>query len=123
MVRNKRASARLRGLAVLGMMVTGTAWSAGASAGQPSITPAAPIDPFDYSYCGGKPVYPVIGFNFATACGPRNQIGLGRRGHLMWLFPPQREGDSPVRSAIQATLSPSQPPPLGMATVRVSMSV
>lgn len=46
-----------------------------------------PIDPFDYSYCGGKPVYPVIGFNFATACGPRNQIALGRRGSLMWLFP------------------------------------
>lgn len=43
-------------------------------------------DPFDYSYCGGKPVYPVIGFNFATACGGRNQIGLGRRGRLMWLF-------------------------------------
>jgi len=97
MVRNKRASARLQGLAVLGMMVTGTAWAAGASAGQLSIAPVAPIDPFDYSYCGGKPVYPVIGFNFSTACGPRNQIGLGRRGHLMWLFPPQREGDSPVR--------------------------
>jgi len=43
-------------------------------------------DPFDYSYCGGRPVYPVIGFNFATACGGRNQIGLGRRGRLMWLF-------------------------------------
>lgn len=84
-----RALARLPGLVVLGMMITGTAWAAGA--------PAAPIDPFDYSYCGGKPVYPVIGFNFATVCGPRNQIGLGRRGHLMWLFPPRREGDSPVR--------------------------
>jgi hypothetical protein len=46
----------------------------------------APVDPFDYAYCGGKPVYPVIGFNFSTACGPRNQIGLGRRGRLMWLF-------------------------------------
>ncbi|MBI3545848.1 MAG: hypothetical protein HY081_04550 [Gammaproteobacteria bacterium] len=46
-----------------------------------------PTDPFDYSYCGGKPMYPVIGYNFATACGPRNQIALGRRGLLMWLFP------------------------------------
>jgi len=46
-----------------------------------------PSDPFDYSYCGGKPVYPVIGFNFATFCGPRNQIALGRRGKLMWSFP------------------------------------
>jgi hypothetical protein len=56
---------------------------------------SAPIDPFDYSYCGGKPVYPVIGFNFATACGPRNQIGLGRRGHLMWLIPPRAAGEAP----------------------------
>ena len=57
---------------------------------------AAPIDPFDYSYCGGKPVYPVIGFNVATSCGPRNQIGLGRRGHLMWFIPSQEEGGKPV---------------------------
>lgn len=49
--------------------------------------PDKPADPFDYSYCGGKPVYPVIGYNFATACGPRNQIAVGRRGQLMWLFP------------------------------------
>lgn len=97
MQRKKRALARLRGLVVLGMMIAGPAWAAGAPAGQPSIAPAAPVDPFDYSYCGGKPVYPVIGFNFATACGPRNQIGLGRRGHLMWLFPSRREGDSPAR--------------------------
>jgi len=46
-----------------------------------------PSDPFDYSYCGGKPMYPVIGFNFSTFCGPRNQIAIGRRGRLMWLFP------------------------------------
>jgi hypothetical protein len=44
------------------------------------------IDPYDYSYCGGEPVYPVIGVNFSTFCGPRNQIGLGRRGSLFWLF-------------------------------------
>ncbi|MBI5612199.1 MAG: hypothetical protein HY942_03890 [Gammaproteobacteria bacterium] len=49
------------------------------------VTP--PIDPFDYSYCGGKPVYPVVGYNFGTACGPRNQLALGRRGSLMWSFP------------------------------------
>ena len=49
--------------------------------------PDKPADPFDYSYCGGKPVYPVIGYNFATVCGPRNQIAVGRRGQLMWLFP------------------------------------
>ena len=97
MQKKMRALARMRGLAVLGMLFTSTAWAAGTPAGQPSIVPVAPIDPFDYSYCGGKPVYPVIGINFATACGPRNQIGLGRRGHLMWLFPPQRAGDSPVR--------------------------
>jgi len=95
-----RASARRWGLAVLGMLVAGTALAAGSPAAQLSMAPAAPIDPFDYSYCGGKPVYPVIGFNFATACGPRNQIGLGRRGHLMWLFPPRREGDAPVRGKL-----------------------
>ena len=53
------------------------------------------VDPFDYSYCGGKPVYPVIGINFATACGPRNQIGLGRRGHFMWLIPSSEPGGKP----------------------------
>lgn len=46
-----------------------------------------PADPFDYNYCGGVPVYPVIGANFATLCGPRNQVALGRYGTLMWLFP------------------------------------
>jgi hypothetical protein len=55
------------------------------AAGMGQLNP--PVDPFDYSYCGGKPVYPVIGFNFATYCGPRNQIALGRRGKLMWSFP------------------------------------
>jgi len=46
-----------------------------------------PADPFDYNFCGGERVYPIIGINFSTACGPRNQIALGRRGKLMWLFP------------------------------------
>ena len=68
--------------AVLTAMAVGTA--SAAELGSKSADP--PIDPFDYSYCGGRPVYPVIGFNFATACGPRNQLGLGRRGRLMWLF-------------------------------------
>ena len=97
MQKNMRALARRWWPAVLGMLISSTAWAAGAPAGQPSIAATAPIDPFDYSYCGGKPVYPVIGFNFATACGPRNQLGLGRRGHLMWLFAPRHEGNSPVR--------------------------
>lgn len=47
----------------------------------------APTATIDYGFCGGKPVYPVIGVNFATFCGPRNQITLGRRGQLMWSFP------------------------------------
>ncbi len=54
---------------------------------EPPRTATVAPDPFDYSFCGGKPVYPVIGVNFATACGPRNQIAVGRRGKLMWLFP------------------------------------
>ncbi len=45
----------------------------------------------DFAFCGGVPEYPVIGVNFATFCGPRNQITLGRRGQLMWSFP---EADS-----------------------------
>jgi len=48
---------------------------------------AGPVDPFDYNYCGGVPVYPVVGINFATFCGPRNQVALGRYGTLMWAFP------------------------------------
>lgn len=46
-----------------------------------------PADPFDYNFCGGERVYPVVGVNFSTACGPRNQVALGRRGKLMWLYP------------------------------------
>lgn len=48
---------------------------------------AAPTDQYDYNYCGGVPVYPVIGVSFSTFCGPRNQVALGRYGTLMWLFP------------------------------------
>lgn len=57
------------------------------------VESAKPRDPFDYSYCGGQPMYPVIGYNFATSCGPRNQVALGRRGLLMWLFP-DKEGNA-----------------------------
>ena len=50
-----------------------------------------PIDPFDYNFCGGERVYPIIGVNFSTSCGPRNQVALGRRGKLMWFFPAANE--------------------------------
>lgn len=46
-----------------------------------------PVDPFDYNFCGGERVYPIVGVNFSTACGPRNQVALGRRGKIMWFFP------------------------------------
>lgn len=49
--------------------------------------PEKPVDPFDYNFCGGERVYPIIGVNFSTSCGPRNQVALGRRGKLMWFFP------------------------------------
>ena len=70
---------KLRGCFFLAFAVAGVAWA--------ETGPDKPADPFDYSYCGGEPVYPVIGYNFATVCGPRNQIAVGRRGQLMWLFP------------------------------------
>ncbi|MDH4133922.1 MAG: hypothetical protein OEV31_03970 [Gammaproteobacteria bacterium] len=53
-----------------------------------------PVDPYDYNFCGGKPVYPVIGITFSTYCGPRNQLALGRTGTLSWLFPPHGEGEA-----------------------------
>jgi len=46
-----------------------------------------PVDPFDYNFCGGERVYPIVGVNISTACGPRNQVALGRRGKIMWFFP------------------------------------
>jgi hypothetical protein len=72
-----------------------------AGAQEPHTVTAPPPDPFDYSYCGGKPVYPVIGFNFSTFCGPRNQIALGRRGRLMWLFPSDNGAQVQARGARQ----------------------
>lgn len=57
--------------------------------GIPSLACAQekPKDPFDYNFCGGERVYPVVGVEFATACGPRNIIALGRRGKISWFFP------------------------------------
>lgn len=54
-------------------------------------------DPYDYNYCGSGPAYPVIGYTFATWCGPSNQIMLGRRGTLMWMFPTEIEIDPEKR--------------------------
>ncbi len=53
----------------------------------PALTAEQAIDPFDYNFCGGERVYPIVGVNISTACGPRNQVALGRRGKLMWFFP------------------------------------
>ena len=53
----------------------------------PETDKEKPIDPFDYNFCGGERVYPIVGVNISTACGPRNQFALGRRGKLMWFFP------------------------------------
>ncbi|MCG6976965.1 MAG: hypothetical protein LJE56_11305 [Acidiferrobacterales bacterium] len=44
-------------------------------------------DPFDYNFCGGERVYPIVGVEFSTICGPRNMVALGRRGKIMWFFP------------------------------------
>jgi len=57
----------------------------------PAPEPDQPSDPFDYNFCGGERVYPIVGVNIATACGPRNQIALGRRGKLMWFFPGNKD--------------------------------
>jgi len=53
----------------------------------PVLNEDKPTDPFDYNFCGGERVYPIVGVNISTACGPRNQIALGRRGKIMWFFP------------------------------------
>ena len=58
-------------------------WVGAASA----VDKEKPINPFDYNFCGGERVYPIVGVNIATACGPRNQIALGRRGKMSWIFP------------------------------------
>jgi len=55
-----------------------------------------PINPFDYNFCGGERVYPIVGVNIATACGPRNQIALGRRGKISWFYP--AHGSEPEKS-------------------------
>ena len=55
-----------------------------------------PANPFDYNFCGGERVYPIVGVNISTACGPRNQIALGRRGKISWIFPAY--GSEPEKS-------------------------
>lgn len=61
---------------------------------QTDLLKEKPADPFDYNFCGGERVYPIVGVNIATACGPRNQVALGRRGKIMWLFPGmQKQGN------------------------------
>lgn len=62
---------------------------------------AAQPEVIDYGICGGEPLYPVIGVNFATACGPRNQVALGRRGALSWSFPPSAGQENGARGTLQ----------------------
>jgi hypothetical protein len=82
-----------------------------AAALSPALAEDGPSDPFDYNYCGGERVYPVIGVNFGTECGPRNQIALGRRGKLSWFFPsargiaPRSNGTRKLDEAALAKLS------------------
>lgn len=56
-----------------------------------------PIDPFDYNFCGGERVYPVVGVHFSTACGPRNMMALGRRGKISWFFPDTHKTGKHIR--------------------------
>jgi hypothetical protein len=108
-----------------------------------AVAPAAlasevsgPVDPWDYSYCGGQPVYPVIGYTFATVCGPRNQIALGRRGHLMWSFPNENDPASGRRgtrklgtkelkrlSLLAEVAQLADPPPSGAAAVVYNLGI
>jgi protein SCO1/2 len=74
-----------RGILALGAILIGPAGESSVALANEPSDPAA--DTIDYGFCGSQPVYPVIGFNFATFCGPRNYIVLGRRGRLEWLFP------------------------------------
>lgn len=75
----------MRGLlALFGLLAVGACQNGVRNADEVASKPS---DPFDYNYCGGVPVYPVIGVNFATLRGPRNQVAVGRYGTLMWLFP------------------------------------
>ena len=69
----------------LGLLISGLLISQANA--QTDFLKEKPADPFDYNFCGGERVYPIVGVNIATSCGPRNQIALGRRGKIMWLFP------------------------------------
>jgi len=69
-----------------------------------------PANPFDYNFCGGERVYPIVGVNIATACGPRNQIALGRRGKISWFYPahgsePEKKGSYRLEDEQLAKLS------------------
>jgi len=69
-----------------------------------------PTNPFDYNFCGGERVYPIVGVNIATACGPRNQIALGRRGKISWFYPahdsePEKKGSYRLTDEQLAKLS------------------
>jgi hypothetical protein len=69
-----------------------------------------PTNPFDYNFCGGERVYPIVGVNIATACGPRNQIALGRRGKISWFYPAhgselEKKGSYPLTDEALAKLS------------------
>lgn len=70
-------------LVMMSMLVT-ACQSVGGSGEKQSSRPA---DPYDYNFCGSGPAYPVIGFTFATYCGPSNLLALGRTGTLSWAFP------------------------------------
>ena len=69
-----------------------------------------PVNPYDYNFCGGERVYPIVGVNIATKCGPRNQIALGRRGKISWFFPahglePEKKGSYRLQDDQLAKLS------------------
>ena len=59
-----------------------------------------PSNPFDPNFCGGERVYPRIGVNFATVCGPKNTVTVGRRGLFEWFFDTM-DDKKPMQGKIQ----------------------